>query len=607
MITNITLNKLNAWDQNPRVTSDENHISELKASILENGLLQNLIAVPDHENDGNYLVIAGASRLEALKALAAEGKIYPETYSVSVETRDLDLNDADALMIALSENVVRRQMDAIDECIAMANLAHKGKTENDIAVAFGYSKRLIRQRLALGRLVPEAQMLIREKIRDLDFARALTLADASTQNKIVQDVRMNNASWKDGNEIRRFLTQETIPSSHAIFQVKDYKGRIIHDMFDGDKLTDRAEFWELQNKAIEELKSEIEKEGWESVEVSTNPVDLWRYKTTEEVSEGKVIIEVSPNGKVTTHRGLVDPVEVTSVDGEDSSLDFSLDNDDVEEDHDLHGDAVRTTPALSEYAAAHRSAMIQSKVANDFRLSLEITVAGLIGHGEIAIRAQEYRFPGNLETRNGADFEAVEKNREFIDEQLQSGAVPVTGRTDKMVMTFVKSLGDDELQALFTKLVASKIGQNNSKRLDSNEDSLFNDLGSRTAIDVRSLWTPDETFFNMMQASDLRRIATALLPADRQSGVLSAKKNNLVIMLTSAFEDAAANDGSMDASNAERLNTWIPGMMMFPAQDDADRCLETADDHHTEENVFDALFDSNEEEETVENKIFEDV
>jgi hypothetical protein len=153
-------------------------------------------------------------------------------------------------------------------------------------------------------------------------------------------------------------------------------------------------------------------------------------------------------------------------------------------------------------------------------------------------------------------------------------------------MALVKSLSDADLQSLFTRLTALKIGQAQPKTLDGNPDSLMNDLGTALAVEVRAHWTPDETFFALMQPADMRRLIAALLPLDRQAGVASAKKKALARMLADAFADAAENDGSMAAADSQRLNTWVPGVMRFPAVD------ETVESEQAEADTsaFDALF-----------------
>ncbi|MBK1666432.1 hypothetical protein CKO28_00060 [Rhodovibrio sodomensis] len=577
-IHQMPLSALKAWDANPRMNMDGDETQQMKASLLASGLLQNFIAAPCPSGEG-HVVIAGARRLAAAQALIADGAVSADSL-VNVAVRDIDLNDPEALKIALTENTVRSQMDAIDECIAMAELAQRGENIESIAAAFGLGTQTVKQRLALGRLVPEAQEMVRNKTRDLDWAKGMSMADQATQTRIVTDIAGNPNAWKDGNTIRRFLTQDTIPATNALFEMSAYQGRVIYDMFGSDQLADRDEFWALQNEQIDILKADLEAQGYQEVSISHQPVDTWRFQRTDKPEDSIAIIEVMPNGRVTQHTGLVKTDDLPTV---ENAPEVSDEIETVE----IASDGVRVTPAIAEYAAAHRTAMVQNAMAGSFRTALEVMTAGLIGHSEIAVRAHDYRYPGSPEVRTAKVFDEVTQLRDDVNEELLSGgAVGAGAGRDPQIMALVKSLPDTDLQSLFTRLTALKIGQAQPKTLDGNPDSLMNDLGTALAVEVRAHWTPDETFFALMQPADMRRLIAALLPLDRQAGVASAKKKALARMLTDAFADAAENDGSMAAADAQRLNTWVPGVMRFPAVD------ETVEGEQVEADTsaFDALF-----------------
>ena len=90
----------------------------MKASILAHGLMQNLVVTADAK--GGYRVIAGSRRLEALRALQAEGKL-PGDHAVPCQVA----SDEHALEMSLAENTVRLAMHPADEFeafgVAVAN------------------------------------------------------------------------------------------------------------------------------------------------------------------------------------------------------------------------------------------------------------------------------------------------------------------------------------------------------------------------------------------------------------------------------------------------------------------------------------------------------
>ena len=583
-IAQIPLDQLQPWDNNPRQTMTSEGIARLKASLRASGMLQNCVAVPRPE--GGYWVIAGERRWVGLTEMAEAGEIPADT-PINCAIRQIDPSDPEALMAALAENDVREQMDPIDVCITVAQLAGK-RTVGEIATAFGLATKTVKQHIRLGRLVAEAQELIRGKERDIEWGKALAAADQPTQTKICADIAMNANAWADAQSIRRFLMQDTIPAKHALFDLTRYQGRIVHDMFDGDFLADRDEFWQLQDEAIDIEKAKLESEGYAEVRIQNEPFDPWRYRSSDIPAESIAIVEKLPNGKVNVHRGLVDE-QAHDPDLDDTEEAEAGDPSEPETQETLPGHAVRATPAILDYMAAHRSAMVQAKVASTFRTSLEVMTAALIGHSDIAMRAQDYAHPGGPDIRSGAHFEAMAGVREAVNAEIKD--LGAGAERDRAILALVQSLDDNALPTLFTQLTALKLGQHKARRIDDNPDGLMALLGQD--IDIRANWTPDESFFELMQPADLRRLATNLLPLSHQRGVTSAKKPHLVRLLADTFAAAADNDGSLDAASARRLNAWIPGAMQFPAFDDA--LVETAADDTPDasdagDDAFDAIF-----------------
>ena len=94
----------------PRVDFNEDELKELTDSILEHGVIQPLIVVP--EDDGKYTLIAGERRLRA--AIAAGLSMVP------VITRSA--TDQDLLEIALIENVQREDLSPLETAEAYRSL-----------------------------------------------------------------------------------------------------------------------------------------------------------------------------------------------------------------------------------------------------------------------------------------------------------------------------------------------------------------------------------------------------------------------------------------------------------------------------------------------------
>src|SRR5262249_27607075 len=133
---------------NARRTVKKEGLDELKASILSHGLMQNLVVTA---NGGEtFYVIAGARRLEALRALQKEGSIPPH-HAVFCQV----VTEEHALEMSLAENTARLAMHPADEFEAFAALVEAGKTTEQIAERFGVGEKHVLQRLKLARVAPK--------------------------------------------------------------------------------------------------------------------------------------------------------------------------------------------------------------------------------------------------------------------------------------------------------------------------------------------------------------------------------------------------------------------------------------------------------------------
>jgi len=140
-------------------------LTELCASILAHGVLQNLIVTAEVKRGrrtGRYGVVAGGRRLEALRRLVEEKRIGSDT-----PVRCIEVDDARALEISIAENSARLSLSPADEVGAYKALSDSGKSVAEIAAAFGISTVLVAGGLLIVLLtlavllVPEVRQLRR--------------------------------------------------------------------------------------------------------------------------------------------------------------------------------------------------------------------------------------------------------------------------------------------------------------------------------------------------------------------------------------------------------------------------------------------------------------
>ena len=179
----IEVNKLEKSPLNARRTVTKGAAEDMKASILAHGgILHNLVVTG--AGDGHYRVIDGGRRLEALKALQAEGKL-PVDYAVPCQVR----SEENALESSLAANTVRLAMHPADEFEAFARLA-AGNTAEQIGIRFGKTARYVEQRLKLGNADPKLLKAYREEELTLECLMAFTITDdRKRQMKVYRSLR----------------------------------------------------------------------------------------------------------------------------------------------------------------------------------------------------------------------------------------------------------------------------------------------------------------------------------------------------------------------------------------------------------------------------------
>lgn len=266
-MTTIALSKLIPSPANVRKTGGVS-IDDLAASILANGLLQNLTVV--EAGNGKYAVIAGGRRLKALKRLAREKRI-PKSHPVPCLVREA----GEATELSLAENTVREAMHPADQFEAFRQLADEQHlSPADIANRFGTSETHVARLLKLGRVAPELLDRYRAGDIDLNTVMAFTLTDDHDRQRAIYAEARKGRSLRE-HTIRRLLTDEKTPLSDkrvtfvGLDAYREAGGTVTRDLFserEGGYLDDPLLLARLVNDKLSVAASEIEA-GWKWIEV----------------------------------------------------------------------------------------------------------------------------------------------------------------------------------------------------------------------------------------------------------------------------------------------------------------------------------------------------
>ena len=235
-IRDIPLCRLALAPENVRKTPpDEAAESQLRASIAEHGLLENLVARPDAPDaDGieRFAVVAGGRRLAALRALADNGTLHPD-HPVPCKIAA----NGNAGELSLAENVVRIAMHPADQVVAFAGLAASGVTVAAIAARFGVTERTVEQRLRLGNAAPELLDAYRAEAIDLETLMAFAVTTDHARQLGVWE-RVSGQGYRPSAwQVKRMLTEERVPAGTAMARfvgVAAYEaagGPVLRDLF----------------------------------------------------------------------------------------------------------------------------------------------------------------------------------------------------------------------------------------------------------------------------------------------------------------------------------------------------------------------------------------
>jgi ParB/RepB/Spo0J family partition protein len=160
---------------NDRETFDRAELEALAESIAAVGQLTPLLVRP--REAGGYELMAGERRYRAL------GLLGRSTALVDVR----ELSDDDAWRVMLEENLVRADLDPLEECRAMWRRAERYSWGlSEVAAAFHRSRPYCADRMSLAGLCPEAGELVRSGAMTPRRAAMLAGLEAAGQRTAIR-------------------------------------------------------------------------------------------------------------------------------------------------------------------------------------------------------------------------------------------------------------------------------------------------------------------------------------------------------------------------------------------------------------------------------------
>jgi ParB family chromosome partitioning protein len=204
-LTMLTRDVMQAGKYQPRSHMDETALNELADSIKEQGLMQPIIV----RSIGNerYEIIAGERRYRAAGIAGLT--------EVPVLIKEVD--DKNALSLALIENIQREDLNAIEEAQGLQRLIQEfNYTHETCAQAIGRSRSAVSNLLRLLNLAPAVQTMLLAGDVEMGHARALLSLDAAQQIMLAQEIANKRLSVRDTEKrVTQILKGEGEQSKHT--------------------------------------------------------------------------------------------------------------------------------------------------------------------------------------------------------------------------------------------------------------------------------------------------------------------------------------------------------------------------------------------------------
>jgi len=195
-VMDISVDLIEAMPNQPRHRFDDDGIRELSASIAESGIIQPLVVrtLPN----GRYSLIAGERRLRASK-LAGLTQVPVVVHEAA---------DAEAFLLALVENVQRRDLDPLEEADAYQRLMSAyNMTQDQVADRVGKSRPAVANALRLLKLPHAILMLIAEGAISAGHARAILSVGERLHGLLAERIVTEGLSVRAAEELARALRE----------------------------------------------------------------------------------------------------------------------------------------------------------------------------------------------------------------------------------------------------------------------------------------------------------------------------------------------------------------------------------------------------------------
>lgn len=183
----------------PRVSFSDEELSSLADSIRENGILQ---PINVRKSGVNYELVSGERRLRAAKLCGLE----------SVPCIIIDVDDEKSAVLALIENIQRRDLSYFEEAVAIEKLiSYYGLTQEEAASRLGKAQSTIANKLRLLKFTDaERNLLIKGNISERQARALIRLDDPKMRVRALGQIIMDRLNIEQSEKlIETMLSDKT--------------------------------------------------------------------------------------------------------------------------------------------------------------------------------------------------------------------------------------------------------------------------------------------------------------------------------------------------------------------------------------------------------------
>ncbi len=444
-------------------------------------------------------------------------------------------------------------MDEIDQYKAFAALTKEGASVVDIASQFGITERLVTQRLAIANLINPILTAYRNGDIHAGTIRILTMASKRQQKAWLELYKSEEVQAPEGFALKSWLFGgANIATENALFDLDNYQGGIISDLFGEDSYFDDADkFWELQNRDIAEAKEQYLSDGWKEVIILDvgEYFPSYDYVDTPKEEGGKVYVTSKHDGEVTYYEGQLPRKEAEAKLKADKGEETTAN--------------VRTelTKPMQNYLDLHRHSAVRTELLGHSDIALRLAVAQIIaGSDRWTVHADSQKANSDSIAESLATNKAENK---FAEERQR--VRELLGWSDDVADTIVPAKNDWQRQIDIHEIFAKLIELDEAtviriltfvvaETLPAGS-ALVEALGNLLSADMGEYWQVDETFL------DLHRDKEAINAMLKHIGGKRVADGN--ISATAKVQKKIIAD-YLDGTRQPQKQDWQPRYMDFP-------------------------------------------